>query len=371
MSADHHSRIQTAEMVLPCTDLDTTLAFYIDTLGFRMEAIIPADDPTEAVISAYGVRIRLQRGLHGGSGTTGVLRLYCDDPEIVGGGDKILIAPDGTRVELRPAETGLTLPPLRQTLVVRKINAQSQWQTGRAGMQYRDLIPDRQGGRFIASHIRIADGGPVPDYVHFHKIRFQMIFCYKGWVRVVYEDQGSDFVMQAGDCVLQPPHIRHRVLESSPGLEVIEIACPAQHETRADHDLQLPTASVRPEREFGGQRFVYHQAATAHWQSWRMAGFICRDSGIEAATDGLAGVRVVRCLTPQAQERVYYHNAEFLFMYVLNGTITLACDHRQPQILQAGDACVIPAQMNYSLRQASSDLELLDVTLPARFANGN
>lgn len=85
----------------------------------------------------------------------------------------------------------------------------------------------------------------MPDYVHFHKVRFQMIYCYKGWVRVVYEDQGPPLVMRAGDCVLQPPRIRHRVLESSPGLEVIEIGCPAEHETFADHDLQLPTPVVQ------------------------------------------------------------------------------------------------------------------------------
>ena len=42
--------------------------------------------------------------------------------------------------------------------------------------------PDRLGGRFIASHIRIEQGGPVPDYVHFHKIRFQMIYMTRGWV---------------------------------------------------------------------------------------------------------------------------------------------------------------------------------------------
>jgi hypothetical protein len=43
----------------------------------------------------------------------------------------------------------------------------------------------------IASHIRIPDGGPVPDMVHFHKVGFQLIFCIKGWVDVVYEDQGG------------------------------------------------------------------------------------------------------------------------------------------------------------------------------------
>ena len=67
-----------------------------------------------------------------------------------------------------------------------------------------------------------------------------MIFCKAGWVRMVYEDQGAPLVMHAGDCVLQPPEIRHQVLEASPGMEVIEIGSPAVHETLADHDLALP-----------------------------------------------------------------------------------------------------------------------------------
>ena len=62
-------------------------------------------------------------------------------------------------------------------------------------MRYRDLIPDRLGGRFIASHILIPEGGPVADYVHFHHIRFQMIYCYRGWVKVAYEDQGEPMLM--------------------------------------------------------------------------------------------------------------------------------------------------------------------------------
>ena len=41
---------------------------------------------------------------------------------------------------------------------------------------------------------------------------------------MVYEDQGEPFIMREGDCVLQPPQIRHRVLESSGPLEVIEVS---------------------------------------------------------------------------------------------------------------------------------------------------
>ena len=34
---------------------------------------------------------------------------------------------------------------------------------------------------------------------------FQLIFCYRGWVEVVYEDQGAPFILHAGDCVIQGP----------------------------------------------------------------------------------------------------------------------------------------------------------------------
>ena len=70
----------------------------------------------------------------------------------------------------------------------------------------------RLGGSIIASHIRIPDGGPVPDMVHYHTVGFQLIYCYKGWVDVLYEDQGNEMMrLSAGDCVIQPPEIRHRV----------------------------------------------------------------------------------------------------------------------------------------------------------------
>lgn len=119
------------------------------------------------------------------------------------------MAPNGTRVDVVEAEPPLRVPALRPSLCLSR-HAAGCWGTGRAGMLYRDLVPDRQGGRFIASHIRIEEGGPVPDYVHFHKVRFQAIYVICGWVEVVYEDQGAPFVMHTGDCVLQPPQIRHR-----------------------------------------------------------------------------------------------------------------------------------------------------------------
>jgi quercetin dioxygenase-like cupin family protein len=233
-------------------------------------------------------------------------------------------------------------------------------------MLYRDLVPDRQGGSVIASHIRIPEGGPVPDYVHYHKIRFQMIYCYKGWVRLVYEDQGPPFVLEAGDCVLQPPRIRHRVLESSPGLEVIEIGCPASHETFADHELSLPTANVKPDRDFEGQRFVRHVASAAAWHPFRLEGFECRDTGIAEATGGIATVRVARPRGAPSRHR-YRHDADFLFHFVLSGSMTLEIEGEEPRSLSAGTALVLPPRRHYAFARGSEDLELLEVALPAGF----
>jgi quercetin dioxygenase-like cupin family protein len=231
-------------------------------------------------------------------------------------------------------------------------------------MLYRDLIPDRQGGRFIASHIRIPDGGPVPDYVHYHKVRFQMIFCVRGWVRVVYEDQGPPFVLREGDCVLQPPQIRHRVLECSPGLEVVEISCPAEHDTFAEHEIALPTAALRPDRDFGGQRFVRHEAAQARWGPWRLEGFEARDIGIGAATGGLAGAHVVRPAGKGESQRVS-HQAELVFLFVLRGRLALDADGHGANDLGAADAVVLPSGLAHTFSAGSPDLEMLEVTLPA------
>jgi len=352
-----------AQVVLPCGELEETLDFFTDRLGFRVDAIYPADDPSVAVVSGYGLRVELRRG---GGGAPGVLRLVVTNPTDFAGGASELIAPNGTRIEIVDADPPLVVPEVVPSFVLSENGERAVWGTGRAGMRYRDLVPDRQGGSFIASHIQIPGGGPVPDYVHFHKVRFQMIYCYKGWARLVYEDQGPPFVMQAGDCVLQPPRIRHRVLESSPGLEVIEIGCPANHETFADHDLALPTSTLRPERDFEGQRFVRHVAASATWQPFRLEGFECRDTGIDAATHGIATVRVARLRATPAAKR-YRHDADFLFTFVLSGSLTLDAEGHGARPLTEGTSFVLPPGNPYAFRDCSSDLELLEVALPAAF----
>jgi quercetin dioxygenase-like cupin family protein len=220
-------------------------------------------------------------------------------------------------------------------------------------MLYRDLIPGRLGGRYVASLISIPDGGPVADWVHFHRIALQFIYVRSGWVRVVYEGQGEPFVMQAGDLVLQPPEIRHRVLESSAGLEVVELGCPALHETLADHEMALPNA-IDAERTFSGQRFVHHAAATTPWT--KFYGGEAQETKLRDATAGLAEVRTIR-----GREIDFpAHDGELVFGFVLDGSVRLR--FADGADLSADDAFVIPPGKPWSFSDGSDDFRLLHIT---------
>ena len=327
-----------------------------------MDSIYPADEPAVAVFSGHGLRIRIQKDAPEAAGT---LRILTDDPDGFADGARILTAPNGTRVEIDELNPPLVLPTTLHSFVVRRLADQAPWVIGRAGMQYRDLIPDRLGGSIIASHIRIPDGGPVPDMVHFHKVGFQLIFCVKGWVDVLYEDQGDVIRLHAGNCFIQPPEIRHRVMFASDNIEVVEIGVPAEHVTEIDHDMELPTPHLRPEREWDGQRFVHHEAEGAEWKPFRLAGFQSRDTTIAANTHDVAGVHVIR--KSDGEPDWASHDSDILFSFVMAGTMTLEGEGREPYPLVAGDAFVIPPAMATRYSDASDDLELMEVSLPGVF----
>jgi quercetin dioxygenase-like cupin family protein len=351
-----------AEVRLPTNELRDDLPFFTKALKMRLDSIYPADNPEVAVFSGHGLRVRVEKGA---GEAPGCLRILTDDPDGFAGGARELVAPNGTRVEIGELNPPLVLPPTEHAFVVRRLADQAPWVIGRAGMHYRDLVPSRLGGAIIASHIRIPDGGPVPDMVHFHKVGFQLIFCIKGWVDVVYEDQGGPIRLFAGDCFIQPPEIRHRVLEASDGIEVIEIGVPAEHVTEIEHEMTLPTPDLRPEREWQGQRFVHNVGKDAPWAPFRLAGYQARDTTIAKNTKDAAGVMVVR--KGQGLPVMMRHDADILFGFVIGGEMTLEGEGKEPFRLTAGDAFVIPPGMATRFAAPSDDFELLEVALPGRF----
>ena len=347
-----------AEIRLPTSELRDDLPFYTKVLGMRLDMIYPADNPEVAVLSGHGLRIRIQKGATEAPGT---LRILTDNPDDFAQGQRELTAPNGTRIEIDALNPPLVLPETQHAFVVRRLADQAPWVIGRAGMHYRDLIPSRLGGAMIASHIRIPDGGPVPDMVHFHKVGFQLIFCVAGWVDVLYEDQGGIRRIHAGDCFIQPPGIRHKVLQSE-GVQVVEIGVPADHVTEIDHELTLPTPQYRPDREWDGQRFVHDVGKDATFHPFRIPGFEARDTTIHANTRGVASVMVAR---PTGQPAPWTaHDGDILFSFVMAGAMTLEGEGKDPYRLAPGDAFVIPPGMATRYADPTPDLELLEVTLP-------
>jgi quercetin dioxygenase-like cupin family protein len=240
------SRHKKAALTETVDDLEIAIADY-EMRGFRLDMIFPADSPREAIMS---------------------------EPPAIAGGKQV-------RIQSSPRNHAESSDSLT-------------WHTGRAGMEYRDLIPGRMGGRVIASHIRLTTGGDVPDYVHYHTVDFQLIYCLKGRIKVVYEDQGEPFWLETGDYVIQPPEIRHRVLECTAGAEVVEISMPAEHRTWVEHEIKLPNSHFNLNRDFNGQRFTRSVATKAQWKPFGENGQEIRLGGIHYSRNETAVVNVIR-----------------------------------------------------------------------------
>lgn len=248
--------------IIACQNLDEAIDKYTNQLGYRLDMIVPADSPRAALVSKGNeiVRLEIRSDLRVPSSELG----------------------DGSQLGTRNLEL-------------------ETWIKGRAGMEYRDLIPDRMGGKVIASQIRLTQGGEVPDYVHYHKVDFQMIYCKRGRIKVVYEDQGPPFWLEAGDCILQPPEIRHRVLECTAGAEVIEISMPAEHETWVEHEITLATAELELDRDFSGQRFLRFQPDQAHWELSGFGGYMRSETGIDRASGQLVDITLFKPVSPRIE----------------------------------------------------------------------
>ncbi len=349
-----------AEILVPTHDFHAELEYFTE-VGFKLNQIYPSDDPTVAKLTGIGdLRIRIERG---GKGNPPVILLPMSSMDV--GHKTEQKSPGGTVLRFVEREEIFSIPETKHQFEVRKLKDQDPWVIGRAGMLYRDLIPDRLGGGIIASHIRIPNAGPVPDMVHYHTVGFQLIYCYKGWVRLVYEDQGEPFILKEGDCVIQPPKIRHRVLEASEGLEVIEIGVPAEHMTTIDHEMELPTPQFNPDRDFGGQKFCHFKFDEVEWKSWRIPGFEFKETGVSEATAGVASVHVVKC--SENKEVAHHHAGDIMFTFILEGTMSLHSSGEKSYALKTGDAFVIPPGQVTSYLQCSDSLRLLEVALPGVF----
>ena len=83
---------------------------------------------------------------------------------------------------------------------------------------------------------------------HYHDVHVQMIYVLKGWIRSEFEGQG-EVTMREGTAWLQPPRIKHTVLDYSDDCELLEIILPAEFDTvelqwPIDRHFSLPRQAV-------------------------------------------------------------------------------------------------------------------------------
>jgi hypothetical protein len=110
----------------------------------------------------------------------------------------------------------------------------AKFETGlRSYAAYRDLLMEAATGGAVQAHVIRLLGKCDPKVVqipHYHGVQFQFLYMLKGWMIGEYEGQGR-IKMSAGSCWLQPPGIRHQVIDYSDGCEMIEIIAPARFDT--------------------------------------------------------------------------------------------------------------------------------------------
>lgn len=276
---------------------------------------------------------------------------------------RTLVAPNGTICSFRLAIRPVEIPPLSQ-LELEHTRPQNEFGLGRAGMTYRELLPSRAGGALVASHIRVASNGPVSDYVHFHRVRFQMIYCIKGWAKLVYEDFGPPTIMKPGDCVLQPPTIRHQVLESGGSLEVVEISCPAEHETIHDPDMCLPTTKIDSSRSWHQQRFSWHRCAEASWVQ-AGAGWLLQDLGTGDASGGIGVATTYIASSSGSTCTLVIQEESVIFFYLVCGQVDVKCSGTGAvSKLEQNDSLSLSHRNPIELTSTAETTRVLVVTMP-------
>ncbi len=65
---------------------------------------------------------------------------------------------------------------------------------------------------------------------HFHDVLFHMVYVLKGTAKCEFEGYGVCEVRE-GSCWIQPPGIKHVILDYSDDYEIMEVILPAQYDT--------------------------------------------------------------------------------------------------------------------------------------------
>jgi hypothetical protein len=134
----------------------------------------------------------------------------------------------------KPAASRLPKAATRQKFNVNHFREEDFKADGlRSYAHYRDLGMGKATKGLLQAHVIRLTPPCDPAVVskrHFHEVDVQMIYVLKGWIKSEFEGQG-EVTMRQGAAWLQPPRIKHTVLDYSDDCELLEIISPAKFKT--------------------------------------------------------------------------------------------------------------------------------------------
>jgi hypothetical protein len=105
--------------------------------------------------------------------------------------------------------------PRKQTFVANHLKPDAFKEGLRSYAKYRDLDMAAATNGLVQAHVikMVPPCDPaVVSKRHYHDVEFQMIYVLKGWMKGEFEGAGV-VTMREGTCWLQPPRIKHTVLD--------------------------------------------------------------------------------------------------------------------------------------------------------------
>ncbi|MGH7249136.1 MAG: cupin domain-containing protein [Pseudomonadota bacterium] len=146
-------------------------------------------------------------------------------------------APSARKASVRPVTAAgkrkAKAAPPKQRFVANHIRPDAFAEGLRPYAKYRDLDIAVVTNGMVRAHVikMIPPCDPaVVSKRHYHDVKFQMVYVLKGWIKGEFEGAGV-VTMREGSCWLQPPRIRHSVLDYSADCELLEIVMPADFRT--------------------------------------------------------------------------------------------------------------------------------------------
>ena len=349
--------------VVAAPEFESGLDFFVNKLGFKIVMISPADNPNYAILNRGQFTIALDKSANAQPLS---IEIPIEDQSLIG---TDLFGPNGTRVKYVPfIKRQNQVRDLVPVVHVSRVS-DTQWVQGRAGMSYRSLTGNHNEIS-VASQIRIEGSGKVADWVHYHDVSFQTLFCIKGSAKLVYEDQGEPFIFKEGDCILQPPGIRHQVLESFDDLEVIEVTSPADHATFSDFNVELPNSTVAHTRNFNGQQFTHDTPISREPAAYKdSTSLIAYRTSIGEASGNQGWVKEIHgsvsddtILTPTSISPE--KSLTFFLWFVKEGSVQIEVEKRE-ETLRSGDAICFPygflPSMEFFVLDHDSEFKVLEV----------